>query len=103
MNNNFQFKFLYQNESNLRFSIESNEIQFGYAIPMKDFLVRSEKLNKIQSRDITKELDSNECKEDPTFESIGTDGVQTAELNASESNYNKIELHDWGNSVESFL
>ena len=44
-------------------------------------------MNKIHARDITKELNLNECYEDPTFESIGTDGIQTADLNASDSNY----------------
>ena len=47
LNNNFEFKLLYLNESNLSFSIESNEINFGYAITMEVFLTKSGKLNNI--------------------------------------------------------
>ena len=107
LNNNFQFKFLLQNESNLNYTVESNEIKFGYAITMETFIDKSRKsinkMNKIHARDITKELNLNECYEDPTFESIGTDGIETADLNASDSNYKNIELYGQGTSVESFL
>ena len=103
LDHNFQFKYLFENKNNYNFSIETNELYFGFATPMNKYLEKSNILNKIQTRDITKELDLNECLEDPTVESIGMDGIQTADLNATDRNYKEIKLSGQGTSVESFL
>ena len=103
LNNNFQFKYLFENKDNYNFSIETNELHFGFATPMNKYLEMSEGLNKIQAKDITKELDLNECSEDPTFESIGMDGIHTADSNTTDENYKQIKLSGQGTSVESFM
>ena len=43
------------------------------------------------------------CKEDPTYISLGTDGIHTNDLNASEENYEPIILEGKGIPVDNFL
>ena len=65
--------------------------------------VNNANLRKIEGRDIIKHLNFNNCKEDPTYISLGTDGIHTNDLNVSEENYEPIILEGKGIPVDNFL